>query len=62
MPDVKLKILQVNDVYELHNLTYFAACKRQHSDDCDKIIGVLPGDFVGPSLLSSLDKGYGMVD
>jgi|LauGreSBDMM110SN_4_FD.fasta_scaffold11213_2 2',3'-cyclic-nucleotide 2'-phosphodiesterase (5'-nucleotidase family)/Ca2+-binding EF-hand superfamily protein len=62
MPDVKLKILQVNDVYELHNLTYFAACKRQHSADCDKIIGVLPGDFVGPSLLSSLDKGYGMVD
>lgn len=62
MPSVSLKILQVNDVYELQNLTHFATCKRLNSDDCDKIIGVLPGDFVGPSLLSSLDKGYGMVD
>lgn len=61
-----LKIIAINDVYEIDNLPYFATCKRleveRTSDAADRVIAVLPGDFVAPSLLSSIDKGYGMID
>ena len=56
-----LKIITVNDVYSIHNWPYFATCRKQEELSSDRCIGVLPGDFVSPSLLSSLDKGASMV-
>lgn len=60
-PSIVLRILSVNDVYELNNWACFSSCKKQVSEGPTLTIGVLPGDFLGPSLLSSLDKGAGMV-
>ena len=65
-----LRIIQINDVYELDNYPYFKtlvdAKKKGNDDDPenapDKTLVVLSGDFLGPSLLSSLDKGRSMVD
>lgn len=34
----------------------------KYKEGCDNFISVLPGDFIYPSLLSSLDGGHGMVD
>lgn len=63
--NISLKLICVNDVYELDNLPYFAsAIKIEAAKDSEnlKTISLLPGDFLAPSLLSSLDKGIGMVD
>lgn len=63
---LRLRIIHVNDVYELENLPRFATCVQEYKsrdveDQCQTIV-MLPGDFLAPSLLSSLDHGYGMVD
>ena len=60
----KFQIITVNDVYELDWIPYLATAKREAESDSrlDKVISVLPGDFVAPSLLSSLDSGRSMVD
>jgi len=56
-----LKILQINDVYEIDNFPHFFTCKKEESQTSSMgsapsmTIAVLPGDFVAPSLLSSLD-------
>jgi len=55
-----VKFIHINDVYELDYLAHFATCKQWESGD--KVIGTISGDFLAPSLLSSLDKGLGMVD
>ncbi len=59
----KLRIVSINDVYSLENLprmkTLVAHFEREPAD---KTIVILAGDFVAPSLLSSLDAGRGMVD
>lgn len=55
-----LRFITVNDVYELHNLANFATCKREKATA--NTFCILAGDFIAPSLLSSLDKGKGMVD
>mmetsp|Transcript_59864 Transcript_59864/g.147074 ORF Transcript_59864/g.147074 Transcript_59864/m.147074 type:complete len:690 (-) Transcript_59864:5246-7315(-) len=60
--DVWLRIIQINDVYELENFPHFTTLVRQNSKLPDKTLVVLAGDFLSPSLLSSLDKGRGMVD
>ncbi|EKX49475.1 hypothetical protein GUITHDRAFT_136136 [Guillardia theta CCMP2712] len=56
-----VRILSVNDVYELDNLPHLATAvkAKQHGA---RTIFVLPGDFLAPSLLSSLDNGMGMVE
>lgn len=62
---VGLQIIQVNDVYEIDNWPQFKTARSEAAASFKKFgptIGVLPGDFVAPSLLSSLDKGNGMVD
>jgi 2',3'-cyclic-nucleotide 2'-phosphodiesterase (5'-nucleotidase family) len=59
---VWLRIIQINDVYELQNFPSFKALVDEKSQGPDKTLVVLSGDFLGPSLLSSLDKGRGMVD
>lgn len=58
-----LRIVSVNDVYSLENLPRLATLVRQHAaGPADRFLAVLAGDFVAPSLLSSLDAGRGMVD
>jgi 2',3'-cyclic-nucleotide 2'-phosphodiesterase (5'-nucleotidase family) len=57
-----LRILQINDVYELVNFPYFKTLVQEMQEGPDKTLVVLAGDFLGPSLLSSLDGGRGMVD
>lgn len=58
-----LKIIQINDVYKLDWLPYYKACKEKESLNFDGVvIGALPGDFLSPSALSSLDRGASMVD
>ena len=61
---VKLQIVSVNDVYEIDNIPYFASAKLAAKQDksVSKVISILPGDFVAPSLLSSLDSGRSMID
>ncbi|XRB13900.1 EF-hand domain-containing protein [Pseudoscourfieldia marina] len=55
-----LRIIAVNDVYELGNLPRLKTAVAQLKTD--NTIFVLAGDFLAPSLLSSLDHGRGMVD
>lgn len=59
----RLRIISVNDVYTLDNLPRLATLVRAHRLPApDVTITVIAGDFVAPSLLSSLDAGHGMVD
>lgn len=59
----RLRVITVNDVYEIDHLPSLATAKKEAEADpkLDRVICVLPGDFVAPSLLSSLDSGRGMV-
>jgi 5'-nucleotidase len=59
---VHLRILSINDVYELDNFPHFASAKRIESVGPNLTISVLAGDFVAPSLLSSIDHGHAKVD
>ncbi len=60
----RLRLVCINDVYTLDNLpklkTFVSACLDR--GDADVTLTTLAGDFVSPSLLSSLDRGFGMVD
>ncbi len=60
----RLRLLCVNDVYlldHLPRLRAFADAQRARGD-ADLTLTTLAGDFVAPSLLSSLDHGRAMVD
>lgn len=59
---VWLRIIQINDVYELKIFPNFKSLVDEKKHGPDKTLVILAGDFLGPSLLSSLDKGRGMVD
>ena len=57
-----LQIVTINDVYEIDNLPSFSTCLKEcRGNGAHKTISTLPGDFVAPSLLSSLDKGASMI-
>ncbi len=60
----RLRIVCINDVYALEHLPRLKTLVRRHleTDPADVFITTLAGDFVGPSMLSSLDKGRGMID
>ena len=59
----RLVIVSVNDVYALDNLPRLASLvRRWKSEPADAVIVPLAGDFVAPSLLSSIDAGRGMID
>ena len=64
MPGPTLRIVQVNDVYSLENLPRLATLVRHHAETgpADAFVVVMAGDFLAPSILSSLDAGRGMVD
>ena len=59
-----LRIVAINDVYSLENLPRLRTLVEHHraSDPADVLLVTLAGDFVAPSLLSSLDSGRGMVE
>jgi 5'-nucleotidase len=64
MQGPRLRIVQINDVYTLENLPRLATLIRRQAEDdpVDASIAVVAGDFLAPSILSSLDAGRGMVD
>jgi len=56
-----LKIIVVNDLYSIDDWPYFKTCREKEAVATNHCIAVLPGDFVSPSLLSSIDKGASMI-
>src|SRR5437773_1878119 len=58
------RLVCVNDVYTLENLPRLRTLVQRAADvdPADVLIVTLAGDFVAPSMLSSLDAGRGMVD
>jgi len=58
--ECSLRIIAVNDVYELHNFAHLDTIIKKFRTP--NTITMLPGDFIAPSLLSSLDHGKGMID
>lgn len=60
----RVRIVCVNDVYSLEQLPRLLTLVRHHKETApaDRFLVTLAGDFVGPSMLSSLDKGRGMID
>jgi len=54
----RLRIVQINDVYELDAFPHLATLIQEHKP----CLVVCAGDFLAPSLLSSLDHGRGMMD
>ncbi len=59
-----LRLVCVNDVYQLENLPRLRTLvKRLAAEDpADLLLVTLAGDFLAPSLLSSLDHGAAMVE
>ena len=63
-----LRILHINDVYKLDNFPSLKtlideqSCPSENDDSPDGLCVILGGDFLGPSLLSSIDAGASMVD
>lgn len=60
----RLRIVTVNDVYSLENLPRLKSLVQHHrtAAPADLLLVTMAGDFLAPSLLSSLDAGRGMVD
>lgn len=60
----RARIFHVNDVYVLDHLPALKTCVAKQSEGFppNNVLTTLAGDFLGPSLLSSLDHGKGMVD
>lgn len=55
----RLRIVSINDVYELTNLPHLDTFLKSLSPKPSAV--VLAGDFLSPSVLSSIDGGRGMV-
>jgi 2',3'-cyclic-nucleotide 2'-phosphodiesterase (5'-nucleotidase family) len=58
----RLRLVAINDVYLLDHLPRLRTLLHAPAPDVDLTLCTLAGDFVSPSLLSSLDRGAGMVD
>jgi 2',3'-cyclic-nucleotide 2'-phosphodiesterase (5'-nucleotidase family) len=59
-----IRFVCVNDVYSLENLPRLRSLVVHYAevDRPDALLVTLAGDFVAPSILSSLDSGRGMVE
>ena len=61
----RLRIIQITDVYTLANFpklkTLIKEKKAEIEEQGGKCISMLTGDFLAPYLLSSFDKGVGMM-
>lgn len=62
-PPLRLRIIAINDVYHLDHLPRFRSLVEHWRavDPADALLVTMAGDFVAPSLLSSLDAGRGMI-
>jgi len=62
--ECRLRIFHINDVYLLDNLATLKTCVEKLSEGLPRsnVLTTLAGDFLAPSLLSSIDHGHGMVD
>eukprot|EP00965_Chrysotila_dentata_P196712 6177751-Pleurochrysis_carterae.AAC.6 len=60
-PETLVTILHFNDVYQLSNLPRLMTAIRQEKSLRTNVIVTMGGDFLAPSLLSSLDNGAAMV-
>ena len=62
----RLRIVQITDVYTLKNFPHLKTLLHEKRAEIDKLggktISMLTGDFLAPYLLSSFDKGQGMVN
>ena len=60
----RLRIVAINDVYSVGNLPLLKPLvdSARTNDPADVLLVTIAGDFVAPSLLSSLDAGRGMVE
>jgi 2',3'-cyclic-nucleotide 2'-phosphodiesterase (5'-nucleotidase family) len=65
MADLTLRIVNITDVYKLDNFpslrTLIIEQRKEVEARGGKCVSVLTGDFLAPYLLSSLDKGKGMM-
>ena len=59
---VHLRLISINDVYTLENFPKLGTLIDDKKAGANNCVCLLPGDFLSPSLLSSLDKGKGTVD
>ena len=63
--NARLRIVQITDVYTLENFpslkTLIDESKAEQQQLGGKTISILTGDFLAPYLLSSFDKGVGMM-
>eukprot|EP00966_Prymnesium_polylepis_P176275 4080476-Prymnesium_polylepis.1 len=55
--ECRLRIFHVNDVYLLENFPVLKACIEDMRQGCPNVLTTLAGDFLAPSLLSSIDNG-----
>ena len=61
--ECRLRIIAVNDVYLLDNLPKLSSLVESlRLEGHGKTLTVLSGDFVAPSLLSTVDAGAGMIE
>ena len=64
--NARLRIIQITDVYTLVNFPSLKTLIKQKKAEQDelggKTISLLTGDFLAPYLLSSFDKGVGMMN
>lgn len=60
----RLRIVAINDVYTLENFPRLRTLidRVRVEEPVDALLVTVAGDFLAPSLLSSLDQGRGMVD
>ena len=61
--ECRLIILQITDVYTLENLAHFKTLVEDVKSKAEgaKVVAMLTGDFLSPYLLSTVDRGYGMM-
>lgn len=59
----KLIVLQITDVYTLENFASFKTLLEETRAKAEgaQVVCMLTGDFLSPYLLSSVDKGHGMM-
>ena len=66
MSKAHLRIIQITDVYTLLNFPKLKSLIKEKRDEVEseggKCITMLTGDFLAPYLLSSFDKGVGMMN
>ena len=57
-----LRIVSINDIYDISNFPAFAALLKDLRVGPNKTLVTVNGDFLSPNVLSPLDKGRSMID